>query len=293
MLYVRGGFIDDSLTDEISDINKHKKAKKKKITGAMRTKNKNYRKPALITLTSLNKNDSDDVNDNAYAYITTEIIPEYIKKTMKYDNIDVLQINIKYPQVKLKSDIKHSHEKAEKRINKFYDDTAQYFIRFAEKVLYKNAVSEYLNIARTQDKEVINYQHFKPFGAVLNFEVTYNKNNFLCIYFDANIYSGKGRGNISRKAHIWDLSAGVIVPSFRFVDFSGDNKKKICLHICDIITGQRERGEEYYINTDFKTVYKYFNQKNMFITERGHNFFFPQNSLSPSEWGIVSFIYTP
>ena len=207
---------------------------------------------------------------------------------MRYNDVDVLQLNIKYPQIKLKLNAEQVHEKAAKRINGFYENTAEHFMKFSERVLYKDAVSEYLTKNKYKQAEV-----FKPFGAVLSFEVTYNRNNFLCIYFDANIYTGKGRGNISRKSHIWDLREGVAVPPSGFFEFSGDNKKKICLRICGIISEQAERGEAYYINSDFKTVYKYFNPKNIFITERGYNFFFPQSSLCPAESGIVSFIYIP
>ena len=258
----------------------------------IRTQKKNRSKPALISITSVDRSD-DNINTNI---CTAEIIPECIKKTMKYNEADILQINIKYPQIRLKAYTNQIHEKSLKRINKFYDSISKYFMKFSERVLYKYAVSEYLDITKTVGKDSNEYakihsQPFKQFGAVLNFEVTYNKNNFLCIYFDANIYSGKGRGNITRKAHIWDLSHGMIIPSNRFADFTSDNKKKICSYICEIMKNQTERGEEYYINTDFKTVYKYFNSKNMFITDRGYNFFFPQNSLSPAECGIVSFLY--
>ena len=256
--------------------------------GVKRTKKKSHRKPALISFDSL------DNTDNGIKYIDAEIIPEYIKKTLHYEGVSVLQVNIKYPQIKLKSNAEDIQEKATKRINKFYDNATKYFMKFSERVLYKNAVSEYINSTKTADNSknaVFEPMQFKPFGAVLNFEVTYNKNNILCIYSDANIYIGKGRGNIRRKAYIWDLSSGIILMSERFIDFNGGTKNKICSKICGIIKEQTEKGEEQYIKTDFKTVYKYFNKRNMFITERGYNFFFPQSSLSPDECGIVSFLY--
>lgn len=247
-----------------------------------------------------NEHESEHEEERAVCGCNVEVNPECIKRTIKYDEADVLQINIRYPCVKLKAIKNHEAvvslknlEKIEKKINKFYDGIVRNFMKYSEGILFKNAANEYIiKKTKNSDDDAEYSKPFRAFGAVMNYEVTYNRGSFLCIYFDANIYTGRGRGRITRMAHIWELPAGTLTPSKRFIDLNSENRKKICSHICNAIQSQTERGEEYYINADFENVYRHFKAKNMFITERGCNFFFPQNSLSPPECGIVSFIYS-
>ena len=118
-------------------------------------------------------------------------------------------------------------------------------------------------------------------GAVITFETAYNNQDYLCIYLDINIYSGKGRGKIVRKAHIWKLdknNAELISPE-KFIGSRRIIKNKICEYIC--------RTMETQINN--RDVYKYLNLKNFYPDENGYNFFFPQNTVAPFNDGIVSF----
>jgi len=206
---------------------------------------------------------------------TVTIKPEYIKKTLKFNDSEVLQINIKYPDIKIIPAGKFN--KAEKRINNFYGYMIKRFIQYCEKVLYKHA-------AYQKDKE-----DFKPFGAVMTFETTYNKQDYLCIYLDISIFSGKGRGNAARKAHIWACKGGELVIPERLIKLNRTVKIKICEYICKTMASQIENGEERYIKYDFPSVYKYLNMKNFGLNENGYSFFFPQNTVAPFESGIVSF----
>ena len=122
------------------------------------------------------------------------IPPEYIKKTLRFKDSDVLHINIKYPDIKIMPSV--LYKKAGVKINGFYLSAVKKFVNFCEKKLYKSAALDSVSLA----------ENFKPFGAVVTYEVAYNQQDYLCVYLDINIYSGKGRGNNIRKAHIWKLS---------------------------------------------------------------------------------------
>lgn len=284
-------FIEDSVSDD-SGLKSIPKTKKHKRIGVRKTQKKKRRNFMQDLLASL-KLPQEKENADCAAVVT----PECIRKTMKYDEVDVLHINISYPKLKPAKQAATAREnisyaKTEKKINKFYDSIVKSFVKYSEGILFRSAANEYLIKSKRAEHGTEYVEPFKAFGAVLNFEVTYNRGNLLCIYLDANVYTGKGRGGISRTAHIWDCSRGALVPAKRFADVSGENRKKICSRICAAIQTQIDRGEERYTNSDFKSVYRHFKAKNMFITDRGCNFFFPQSSLSPPECGIVSFIYS-
>ncbi|MCL1858664.1 MAG: DUF3298 and DUF4163 domain-containing protein [Oscillospiraceae bacterium] len=216
---------------------------------------------------------------------TVTVAPEYIKKTLKFKDADVLQINIKYPDIKILPSV--LYQKSENKINNFYGAVIKNFINFCEKKLYKNAAVEFTAYKNNSDN---NYNNkFKPFGAVITFEITYNKQDLLGIYLDINIYVGKGRGNTVRKTHIWKLDGGELLSPERFIKFTRPVKNKICRCICDTMKNQIERRQEYYIISDMPSVYRYLNVKNFYLSENGYSFFFPQNTIAPVESGIISF----
>ena len=205
------------------------------------------------------------------------VSPEYIKKTLKFEDSQVLHINIKYPDIKISPADCDKH--AGKKINDFYSFIIKSFINYCEKVLYKQAAYQYHK----------NIEGFKPFGAVMTFETAYNRQDYLCIYLDISIYAGKGRGNTKRTAQIWACKGGELVAPERFIKFTRRNKIKICGYISKTMKNQIENGEERYIKYDLPSVYKYLSMKNFYLSEKGYSFFFPQNTIAPPESGIVSF----
>ena len=218
-------------------------------------------------------------NENNTKIVT--VTPEYIKKTLEFDNSNVLQINVKCPVVKITPSV--DYKKAMKKINNFYDAAIKNFINYCETRLYKNAAAQFLANKTDEGKS------FKPFGAVITFEVAYNKQDFLCIYLDINIYAGKGRGNSVRKAQIWRIDNGELLAPDKFIKFTRPVKQKICGYICETMEKQMEKGEEYYTKSDMPSVYKYLNAKNFYLSERGYCFFFPQNTIALFDSGIMAF----
>ena len=216
--------------------------------------------------------------------ITAAVTPEYIKKTLKFNGSEVVRINLKYPGIKISP--AGNFNKSEKKINNYYDLTIRSFIKYCEKILYKNAAPAFAAHQKSGGG-------FKPFGAVITFETAYNRQDFLSIYLDINIYFGKGRGNAIRKAQIWKIDDGELLPPERFIKFTRPVKIKICGHICGIIAKQIENGGERCIKSDMpsvcRDVYKYLDLKNFYPGETGYTFFFPQGTIAPPENGIVSF----
>jgi len=255
---------------------------------------------------SFYENFENKENEN---FIKAEITREYIKKTLKFREADVLQINIKYPvfSVASKSNTMTAiTAMITKKINDFYDSAVRSFMNFCEKKLYKSAAMEFLLSRNAGD-----YQEFKPFGAVITFETPYTteyteqnsvcsvcavcRNGFLCVCLDINIYSGKGRGNVIRKTQIWNLTNGELYSPKRIINFNKHTKKIICEYICTIMERRIKKGEERYINADApsvcrQNVYKHLSIDNLYLAGNGYAFSFPQGTVAPRDCGIVDFV---
>ena len=206
-------------------------------------------------------------------YPEVNIFPEYIKKTLKFKESDVLQVNIKYPVFAVKS-----NPVSEKKINTFYHSAVNSFVRYCEKNLYKSASAEH----------EISTQH-KPFGAVVTFEIPYcNRNRgVLCVYLDINIYSGKGRGNITRKSQIWDIATGELYSPGRIINLNKPMKKRIREYILKTM-------EHQYLDTNIPEAYqqninKYLNINNLYLSDNGYTFYYPQGTIAPHDNGIIDF----
>ena len=219
-----------------------------------------------------------------------EVLPAYIKKTLKFKEENVLQINIKYPEIKISP--ADFYKKSAKKINNFYVSAVKNFEKYCEKILYKSAAFEFA-AKKASDPDGLNdpeeSSSFKPFGAVVTYEVAYNKHDFLCVYFDINIYFGKGRGNTIRKAQVWKLNGGELMSSGKFIKFSRKTKYKICGYISEAMEKQIKNGEEYYKNSDIASVYRYLDENNFYLSEKGYTFFFPQDTVASQNSGVMSF----
>ena len=91
---------------------------------------------------------------------TIEVSPEYIKKTLQFKDSTVLQINLKYPDIKIMPS--GLYKKAGKKINNFYLAAVKNFLNFCEKELYKSAAFEFAAQENTNNINII--EDFKPFG---------------------------------------------------------------------------------------------------------------------------------
>jgi len=138
---------------------------------------------------------------------TVSVTPEYIKKTLRFDDSDVLHINVKFPDIKILPIDGHNKKNA-KKINDFYHSAVKIFMRFCEKNLYKNAAVEFMTHKNNNGDD--NNIQFKPFGAVITFEVTENQQDLLQIYLDINIFAGKGQVISIRKSHVWQFNGAEV-----------------------------------------------------------------------------------
>lgn len=206
------------------------------------------------------------------------------RETMRSGESDVLHINLRYPEFSGAVSVKFL-----KRLNGFYSGMIKNFLQYCKRTLFRQAVFAYEKSKKDIEIEPAP-EKFKPFGAVVTYELTYNRGNLCCICIDFNIYAGKGRGKLARQVTIWDTRKRILLSPSSFVTLTTAAKKRVRSYIGEIMRIQTEKGEEYYQNTDPSYLMRHIKARNIFITDKGFAFFFPQDTIASSDCGIVSFI---
>lgn len=117
-------------------------------------------------------------------------------RTLKYRNIDVLTLNIKYPMVNI-----HNNQSAENKINNQIRMQVDEYFRYATNTLYKQAVNNYMDSLK-------NDYPFHGYEAYMEYTVTYNDNCFLSLYTDKYEFTGGAHGNTVRTSNTWELCTG-------------------------------------------------------------------------------------
>lgn len=118
------------------------------------------------------------------------------KRTYTYESVAVLTLSMTYPKVRLKG-----APEAESRINCRIQTEVADFLCNATNVLYRQAVASY---RYSQE----NGFPFNAYDAVMLYEVTYNENCYLSLYYDEYMYTGGAHGNTLRASDTWNLFDG-------------------------------------------------------------------------------------
>lgn len=137
-----------------------------------------------------------------YAEISKELDPtEPVKVSKKIveekvtakDGTEILNISVAYPEI--------SGNLREIIIfNDYYQSNAERTVKEMKKE-YSKAAEEFYENFGSQD--------FTGFSIEVTYDVTYNKNNLLCVKTHSYQFTGGAHGNYTDNAIIWDLSEGL------------------------------------------------------------------------------------
>ena len=119
-----------------------------------------------------------------------------IQKDMYYKEQIVMSYTIKYPQF-----LSDKCQKYLKRINLYYKTKAMMYEKFNLMKLYQLAVEEY-------DYSVANDFPVRKYEAFEDYNVTYNQDCTISLYFDKYEYTGGAHGNTIRSSDTWNLNNG-------------------------------------------------------------------------------------
>lgn len=195
--------------------------------------------------------------------------PSYKGKTM-------INIYIGYPQIEMKS-----NQDSANVINEFYKNSARETYDYASGELFNNAKKEY--IYDLQQKIP-----FRVYELKQTFEVTYNHGSLLSLYRDKYEYTGGAHGNTDRTSNTWHLQNGFEMKLSDF--FVGSYYKSIIYdYITKEIKRQIKNGETFYFDDYAKNVFRYFDEKNFYLTSTGFAIYYPLYTIAAYAQGIPVF----
>ena len=210
---------------------------------------------------------------NNYCYNAGLIMHEY-KKIFSYNNKEMLKLTIIYPQISL------SNPQTEYKINAHINMVISDYKRYA-KYLFKQAIRAYL------DSQNNNHPFF-GYEAYMKYNITYNENCFLSLYFDKYEFTGGAHGGTVRASDTWELCCGTHLKLSSFFRPGTDYRRLLT----DEIIRQSEdiQGRQKIYFDDYKSlIIKNFNEDSFYLSPSGITIYYQQYDIAPYSTGIVEF----
>lgn len=189
----------------------------------------------------------------------------------------MINVKVQYPHVS----VPRSPHAAES-INAYYVTEAQKFYHRATGELYNSALALY------EDSRVHNFP-FREYEAIQKYEVTYNEGILLSTYYDQYEYTGGAHGNTTRTGATFETRSGTRLALSTFFS-NGYYNSIIYESIIESIGNSIKNGESNYFDDYARNVFKYYDENNYYLTDKGFAIFFPLYTIAPYSTGIPVFI---
>lgn len=199
------------------------------------------------------------------------------KHSFEYNNIVILTLIIRYPLINI------PHNKlAENNINNMINVQIKEYYNYVSRTLYYNAIKYY------NDSQTNNFP-FHVNEAIMEYNVTYNKNCFLSLYKDKYEYTGGAHGSTLRSSDTWETCQGTYIPMFYYF-YRGINYMNLLINE---ITKQAERNLNQnpgiYFDDYKNLIIQNFDPNSYFLTPQGMTIYYQQYDIAPYSTGIVEF----
>jgi len=188
-----------------------------------------------------------------------------------------MSYTIKYPQF-----ISEMFERVLTKLNLLYKTKAFMYEKFNIMKLYQMAIEEY-------EYSVANGYPIRPYEAVMNYNVTYNQNCAISLYFDTYEYMGGAHGNTLRTADSWDLQKGKEIELSELFPNVNNVQDYIIKIINEQIANQIKDGSNQYFEDYSKLVTENFDINSFYLIEEGVVIYFQHYDIAPYASGIPTF----
>lgn len=145
------------------------------------------------------------------------------EKNLYYKTEEAISITINYPSFESKE-----FPSFVKYLNEYYFSKLVLHSKYEIYRLYKLAQSEY-------DYAMANDFPFRRYEYYLDFNITYNKNCNLSLYYDTYIYTGGAHGNTIRRSDTWNLQTGKLMSVTDYLEDKGNYREFLIGEIIRII----------------------------------------------------------
>ena len=200
-----------------------------------------------------------------------------IKRTFSCCNRIMLTLSITYPQVTL-----CTNPCVQDRINCRIQAQVRDFFRYAADDLYQQAIAA-CKAARE------NGFPFHPYDAVLQYEVTYNRNCHFSLYRDQYTFTGGAHGSTIRTSDTWDLIYGCSIPLSCFFPPGQDYRAFLTEQIIRQADCQMQQNPGIFFENYRDLIVANFNPESYYLTPSGLAVYYQQYEIAPYSTGIVVF----
>ncbi|MDD2361358.1 MAG: DUF3298 and DUF4163 domain-containing protein [Oscillospiraceae bacterium] len=198
------------------------------------------------------------------------------KRDFNYNKITVLSLSISRPEVMLVN-----NPQAQLRINSRYYAQANSFYRMTSTTLYRQAVQFY-------HESVKNDFPFRPFDAVMNYDITFNQACYLSSYSDRYQYTGGAHGSTLRASDTFSLKTGRRLPLSHFFQ-AGFNYRGFLIGQIIKQADRNMQSQPIYFENYRELIVQHFNPASYFLSPEGINIYYQQYEIAPYASGIIVF----
>lgn len=196
-----------------------------------------------------------------------------LKGDLKCANTDILSYSIDYPQVQGGS------RNCMEIVNNYYKTGA-----FSLKNCYENRL--FCQGVRQKNQQ---NGEFLPYEAIGTYEITYNQNCVISLYYDKYEITGGAHGNTVRCSDTWSMKSGNMLNIANFFSRCTNYRNYILAEIRSQIEKQIECGDNYYFDDWENLICQYFDKNSFYLTPEGVNIYYQLYEIAPYVAGIISF----
>ena len=198
-----------------------------------------------------------------------------LQNNLSHEKTDVLRYTIYYPHFE---SLKFTDYISQ--INDRLEAQARAYEQYVVERLYKVAVEEYQNSV-TYGRPV------SVFEIHMDYQVTFNQDCALSLYFDQYEYTGGSYGRTNRFSNSWDIQEGKPIYFRDLLNEMPDYKEYVLEWVKNQIESQLNRSE-YYVYYSYAISEK-FSENNFYLTPEGIAIYFQERAIAPHASGLLIF----
>lgn len=200
-----------------------------------------------------------------------------LQSELSYENSDVLSYTIYFPHFESKKFPAYINE-----INLELETKARLYEQYVINRLYQIAVEEY------QKSKTYGYP-IRIFEVYMDYQVTFNQNCALSLYFDQYEYVGGAHGRTNRFSYSWHIQEGKPI-YFRDMFYETPSYKDYILNrLKQQMESQLKKSDSLYYDYYYLIISEKFSENNFYLTPEGIGIYFQEYEIAPYASGILTF----
>ena len=201
--------------------------------------------------------------------VKTQTICSEVKRG---DKTVVLE-NIRYPEFAAREP---RYENLAAKMNRFYSDAAKRYSAYARTKLARRAFSAVC-------------RGLKPYGAVMNYYVSYCEGDFVSVVVDISGFDGE-KSSCERVSHNWSAERRAVMPPSYFIDGKRTSKKYIEQYVLDTVRKNMKNPFFGYYGDAEKLAKRHLRAENFYFVPKGAAFFINAGILCDEKYGPSVFV---